>query len=117
MSERIVKAREEKSLRIWIPLPEEIREALDLSIGDWVLLKRQEEGVLIEKVNTEEIEVEIEMEIIELARTVRDIEGYYTTEETLSNMIRKGLAILLREEGEKKRAEELENSWMLQVHP
>jgi len=45
-----------------------------------------------------------------------DIEGYYTTEEPLFNMIRKGLAILLREEGKEKRVEELENSWMVQVH-
>ncbi|KXA90869.1 hypothetical protein AKJ57_03410 [candidate division MSBL1 archaeon SCGC-AAA259A05] len=117
MSERTVKARGEESFRIWISLPEKVKEALDLSIGDWILLRSQEDGMLIEKVNTVEIEIEIEAEMIELARTVRDIEGYYTTEEALSNVVRKGLAMLLREEkGEEERAKELENSWVLQVH-
>lgn len=117
MSEKTVKARGEESFRLWIPLSEEVKETLDLSIGDWVLLKSQENGMLIEKVSTEEIEIEIKAEVMELARTIRDLKGYYTTEEALFNVVRKGLAMLLREEEEEEeRARELENSWVLQVH-
>ncbi|KXA90477.1 hypothetical protein AKJ62_00870 [candidate division MSBL1 archaeon SCGC-AAA259D14] len=116
MSEKIVRMERKKVDRTWIPLTDRIKEVLDVSVGDWVILREEVEGIMIEKMPVDEIEAELSEEAIEMARTIRDLEGYYTTEEALSNMIRDGLALLLRQEEKNEEAERLENSWILQVH-
>lgn len=108
----------EKEMRTlhWLPLPREAMNSSGLEIGDWVLIRSSDEEFFVEKIETEEITVEIDTELLEMALTVRDIEGYYTLEETLSNMIRKGLALLLRERGEEEESEKFEDSWLVQIH-
>lgn len=100
----------------WLPLPREIMDSSGLEIGDWVLIRSSDDGFSLEKVETGEITLEIDTELLEMALTVRDMEKYYTLEETLSNMIRKGLALLLRERGEEEESENYEDSWLVQIH-
>ncbi|KXB07514.1 hypothetical protein AKJ52_00185 [candidate division MSBL1 archaeon SCGC-AAA382C18] len=97
----------------WLPLPKEILESSDLSIGDWVLIELADQEITIE---TEQITVEMGTELLERVLTFRDLEGYYTLEEALSNLVRNGLAYLYRERGEEDKAEKIEKSWLVQIH-
>ncbi|KXA96208.1 hypothetical protein AKJ37_01055 [candidate division MSBL1 archaeon SCGC-AAA259I09] len=111
-----VKIEERTRELAWLPLSKEILESLDLSIGDWVLIELADQEITIEKIETEQITVEIGTELLERTLTFRDLEGYYTLEEALSNLVRKGLAYLYRERGEENKAEEIEKSWLVQIH-
>lgn len=111
-----VEIEEETKELAWLPIPKEILESSDLSIGDWVLISSADEGIILEKVETEQITVEIGTDLLERALTFRDLEGYYTLEEALSNLIRKGLASLYRKRGKEDEAEKIDNSWLVQIH-
>ncbi len=100
----------------WLHLPKEILESSDLSIGDWVLIKHADQEITVEKIETEQITVEIGTELLERALTFRDLEGYYTLEEALSNLVRKELAYQYRERGKEDKAKEIEKSWLVQIH-
>lgn len=112
----IEKIEKETRAIYWLPLPMETLKAQDLKIGDWVLIRPSNDGLSIEKVKTEQITIKIETGLVEKALTFRDVEGYYTLEEALSNLILKGLAHLYGERGKEDKAEKIENSWLVQIH-
>ncbi len=99
----------------WLTLPESALEESNLEVGDWVLLESGDGRITLEKVETEEITIDIDTYLYELALSVRDREGYYTLEEALSNVVLDGLANLLEENGEEN-AERYRGSWILQTH-
>lgn len=112
----VIEIKEEKKELFWLPLSEKVFETLDLSIGDWVLMRLTDGGISIEKTETEQITVEMDTELVEKVLMFRDTEGYYTLEEALSNLIRKGLAHLYGGRWGEDRAEKIDNSWLVQIH-
>lgn len=113
----VVEIEKETKVLHWLPLPVEALEAQGLEIGDWVLIRPSNGGLSIEKIKTERVDMELEKELVEKVLIFRDMEGYYTLEEALSNLIRKGLVYIYRERGEEEEAEKIDNSWMVQIHP
>jgi hypothetical protein len=105
--------------RLWFPLSKKTMETLGVEIGDWVGIgaDRKKSVLRLAKTKVTAIKLKnIEPELWEALYAIRDAEGYYTDEETVSNAIRKGLAAILEKKGDRAGAEKLRNTALVQVH-